>query len=315
MPAVSVIMAAYNAEDYIERAVRSALDQLDVDLEVVVCDDGSSDDTARILNRIASGDPRVCVLRSQACSGPSAARNKALDACRGEWVAILDSDDAMQPNRLHGMIIEAENLGCDVLADNLQLIDFYTDSSIGLAFSRAWMADDSIATLRTLMQRDWPGRNPGMGIGFMKPIVRRSFLVCKGLRYDEDVWTGEDILLYVRLVDAGAKMRFQENAGYIYSVRSASTKSQARATKDLVEVNRQISALKTAKDSGLDFHERAQAIWYQDFSTSLKSRRISAAFTAARQLRVGYVATQFVRAAGRRLRGTPSRWSHGERDC
>jgi glycosyltransferase involved in cell wall biosynthesis len=92
MPAVSVIMPAYNAASYLSTAIESVLRQTLADLELVIVDDGSSDATLDIADAYASRDSRVRVLR-QAHAGPGPARNSAFKAAAGRLFAFLDSDD------------------------------------------------------------------------------------------------------------------------------------------------------------------------------------------------------------------------------
>lgn len=98
-PRVSVLMAAYNTAAYLEEAVRSVLAQTLPDFELIVIDDGSKDNTPDLLARLAAQDARI-VAHRQANKGIGGATNTALDLARGEYVAILDSDDAMEPDRL-----------------------------------------------------------------------------------------------------------------------------------------------------------------------------------------------------------------------
>ncbi|HMD33806.1 MAG TPA: glycosyltransferase family 2 protein [Vicinamibacterales bacterium] len=92
MPAVSVIMPAYNAEAFLATAVESVLRQTFGDLELLIVDDGSGDGTAALARRFAERDGRVRVLR-QANAGPGPARNAAFRAAEGRYFAFLDSDD------------------------------------------------------------------------------------------------------------------------------------------------------------------------------------------------------------------------------
>jgi glycosyltransferase involved in cell wall biosynthesis len=92
MPAVSVIMPAYNAGAYLPTAVDSVLRQTFADLELVIVDDGSSDPTPEIARAYAKRDARVRVLR-QPHAGPGPARNAAFRAAAGRLFAFLDSDD------------------------------------------------------------------------------------------------------------------------------------------------------------------------------------------------------------------------------
>ena len=98
-PLVSVIVPAYQGERYIEEALRSALDGTIRDIEVIVVDDGSTDATAAIAERLAADDDRVRFVR-QGHRGASAARNTALAMARGRWAALLDQDDVWLPRRL-----------------------------------------------------------------------------------------------------------------------------------------------------------------------------------------------------------------------
>lgn len=97
-PLVSVIVPTFNRSAYLRPAIDSVLGQTLTDLELVVVDDGSSDDTAEMLDAIA--DPRLRIVRHPANRGIAVARNSGLDAAAGKYVAWLDSDDVCRPDRL-----------------------------------------------------------------------------------------------------------------------------------------------------------------------------------------------------------------------
>jgi glycosyltransferase involved in cell wall biosynthesis len=101
-------MPAYNAAPYIEAALDSALHQTVADLEIVVVDDGSIDDTAARAERFVVRDSRVRVIR-QANRGASAARNSAIRAARGRYFALLDSDDVWHPDFLQAQVAILES--------------------------------------------------------------------------------------------------------------------------------------------------------------------------------------------------------------
>src|SRR5262245_22830573 len=92
MPAVSVIMPAYNAEPYLHLAIESVLRQTFTDLELVIVDDGSTDGTVAVAKAYAARDPRVLLLQ-QSNAGPGPARNTGFSAAQGRFFAFLDSDD------------------------------------------------------------------------------------------------------------------------------------------------------------------------------------------------------------------------------
>jgi O-antigen biosynthesis protein len=96
-PKISVIMAAFNKSRYIKEAIESILSQTLRDFELIVVDDVSTDDTVAIVQSI--NDPRIVLLRNSENLGPAPTRNKAVAAARGEYLAIMDADDAALPER------------------------------------------------------------------------------------------------------------------------------------------------------------------------------------------------------------------------
>ncbi len=99
-PQVTVIIPAYNAERTLGPTLASVLEQAGVRLECVVIDDGSTDGTADLVDRLAAADSRIVLLRQEVNSGVSAARNLALDRARGDWITFVDADDRLRPGAL-----------------------------------------------------------------------------------------------------------------------------------------------------------------------------------------------------------------------
>jgi len=112
-PPVSVLVAAYDVEPYLERCLDSLVGQTLSDIEVVVVDDASTDRTAEIAARFAERDARVRLIRHEENRGAGGARNTALDAATGEWIAFVDGDDWMVDHaleRIHARCVSAGSL-------------------------------------------------------------------------------------------------------------------------------------------------------------------------------------------------------------
>lgn len=108
MPSVSVLIPTFNRESVLKRAVDSVLAQTFEDLECIVIDDASTDETHKLLETF--NDPRLKVLSHNENAGVSSARNTGFEESRGEWIALLDSDDEWLPNRLEKQLnLAAEN--------------------------------------------------------------------------------------------------------------------------------------------------------------------------------------------------------------
>jgi len=103
-PLVSVITAAYNAEPFIAETIASVQAQSLADWEMLVADDASSDRTAEIVERFAAQDPRVRLIRLEQNGGVARARNAALTAAKGRYIAFLDSDDLWLPQKLERQV-------------------------------------------------------------------------------------------------------------------------------------------------------------------------------------------------------------------
>lgn len=104
MVPVSVVMAVHNGEPYLAEAVDSILTQTFADLEFVIVDDASTDGTWQALERYATRDRRVVLLRNEVNIGQTASLNRALDAARGTYCARMDADDASLPRRLEAQV-------------------------------------------------------------------------------------------------------------------------------------------------------------------------------------------------------------------
>jgi glycosyltransferase involved in cell wall biosynthesis len=99
---VSVVMPVYNAERYVEMAIRSALASALDEIEVVVVDDGSKDRSLEIVTSIA--DPRVVIVRLRPSGRPSRPRNVGIARARAPYVAFLDADDLIKPDKLSATV-------------------------------------------------------------------------------------------------------------------------------------------------------------------------------------------------------------------
>lgn len=120
---VSVIMPAYNASAYIEEAIRSVMAQTYPHWKLLVIDDGSKDDTCDIVLRLAEEDPRINLIRNEKNSGVAKTRNRGLDMCQGQYVALLDCDDWWHPRKLEKQLDLAKETGADILYCSYGIMD------------------------------------------------------------------------------------------------------------------------------------------------------------------------------------------------
>jgi glycosyltransferase involved in cell wall biosynthesis/tetratricopeptide (TPR) repeat protein len=158
VPTVSVYMPAYNAERYIQQAVDSALAQSFTDLEVVICDDGSTDRTVQVLAEHYGDHPHVR-WASQSHRGIAAASNAAVRMCRGMYIVQLDADDVLKPTAVESAVDVLDQSDVGVVYGGTVMIDEHGAArrpTTAPPFSREWMLVSMVVThVRVFRKRDW----------------------------------------------------------------------------------------------------------------------------------------------------------------
>ena len=220
-PTVSVIMANYNGAAHLMDAIRSIQGQTLRDLEIIVSDDASSDDSVRIVTELMAEDPRIRLVRSERNGGPAAARNRALPLAKGEWIAVMDSDDLMHPDRLTTLVQVARRDNADMVADNLVEFDMTGSKPPRPLLSGRWARKPFwVEICRYIQLNHFYGRGPGLG--YLKPLFRKTILTGPTAYYDETLRIAEDYNLVLRLLYAGRQMRVYPLPLYFYRKHSAS---------------------------------------------------------------------------------------------
>lgn len=113
-PIVSIVIPVFNGEAFIKNCITSVINQTIRELQVIVVDDGSKDNTLQILRTLESEDDRIEVIH-QDNAGVSAARNVGLQAVQSEWVLFVDADDTIMPDYCASMLVAVDSLNVDVV--------------------------------------------------------------------------------------------------------------------------------------------------------------------------------------------------------
>ena len=120
---VSVIIPVYNTEKNLEQCVRSVMGQTLSTIEIICVDDGSTDGSKAILERLAGEDARITVI-AQENAGAGAARNRGMDRAKGRYLSFLDADDFFEPDMLEAALEKAKAQDAQVIVFGA---DFYDD--------------------------------------------------------------------------------------------------------------------------------------------------------------------------------------------
>nr|WP_070960557.1 glycosyltransferase family 2 protein [Hyphomonas sp. Mor2] len=230
---VAIIIAVYNDRANIERAIRSAAAQVVPDgitLDVVVVDDCSTDDSHEIASAVCAELPVARVLQLAQNGGPSGARNEALRNSDAAWYMPLDSDDALDPERLGKLLAIANTEQADIVADNLYIT--HADQPFEIVRPLWPSKPDGIVhmTAEYFISHSYDMPEPRSELGYLKPLISRKVLSDPYEPYRNEIRFAEDYELYTRLLLDGAKAVLTDGLGYYFIQRDfSSSRSQAGA--------------------------------------------------------------------------------------
>lgn len=122
-PLVSVVIAAYNVEKYIETCITCIQNQTYDNWEIIVCNDASTDSTLDILTRLANDDTRIKIISSETNIFASGARNRCINEASGELIMIQDADDVCEPSRMEKLVDKYLETGCEIISSAHYLFD------------------------------------------------------------------------------------------------------------------------------------------------------------------------------------------------
>lgn len=218
-PTVSVVICAYNAAPYISETLESLFAQTFSDYEVIVINDGSTDETAAVLTPYLD---RI-VYHEQANKGPAAARNAALRLARGQYISVLDSDDLWMPNYLEKMVgyLQAHP-EIDVIYPNAML--FGNSHLNGKVFQDIYPSSHPV-TLEKFLTKECSV--------FGLVTFRREILNRVGL-YDEGLRGVEDLDLWLRMLQHGYRFTFTDEVLVKYRRHDTSLSASSTAYFDQV---------------------------------------------------------------------------------
>lgn len=203
MSTVSVVIPCYNGSRFLRATLQSVLSQTTPALEIIVVDDGSTDDSAAVAE---SFGPPVRVIR-QANRGESVARNRAIAEAKGAWIGLLDADDIWEPTKNARQLETLSSAGEDVVCCYSDVYSFEDDRRL-----------DVIVRPETHLLPD-----PFVPLLFDWCVVPSASLVrtdaARAVPFPEDVRRGEDVLFFAMLSQQGRFLRVPEPlVGYRRSV-------------------------------------------------------------------------------------------------
>lgn len=115
---VSIIIPTWNRADIITKAIKSAQTQTHKNIEIIICDDGSTDNTEKIVKKLQIKDKRIIYTKNKHSGLPAVTRNNGLKIAKGNWIAFLDDDDLWDKNKLTVQLKTAKKENCGMVCSN-----------------------------------------------------------------------------------------------------------------------------------------------------------------------------------------------------
>jgi len=203
---LSVVLPVYNDERFISKSIRSILNQTFTKFEFIIVDDGSTDNTRKIVDDYAKKDNRIEVIH-QSNKGQAIARNIAIQIAKGKYIAMQDSDDLSLPNRLEEQLMAIKDLNCDLLATDFYVVDEGDNVIVENAKKK-----------RSIMANLLIGSNP---ICHGTILFKREKIFEIG-GYNSFHKKSEDFDLYLRLIEHDGKIFKLDRTLYKYRLRKSS---------------------------------------------------------------------------------------------
>ena len=244
---ISVIVPVYNVGAYLSECLNSLLVQTCSDIEIICINDGSTDNSAMILEAFAEKDKRIKVI-SQPNAGVGAARNTGLAAAGGEYVCFVDPDDFITPDYLQGLLDAVSAGDCDIAANENIILYHERQCCKNKQRKTRFPAELEI-------NRETLSRRCGRTICWNK-IYRRSFLLEHEILFPPCRLAEDQYFYFVSMINA-KKMAFSDRGMYFYRQRDNSLVGQMKkklTTNEHLEVAEKIFDYCQARNLLADFY-------------------------------------------------------------
>ncbi len=271
MNRVSVIIPTYNSAHLLERCIASVLDQTRRPDEIWVIDDGSTDNTPELTERLCALLPGLIHVHRQENAGPGVARNLGIQMARGEWIAFLDADDRWLPTKLEEQLACAE-----------------THPAAGLIYSDASVIDSSGRHIANYLA----DKGPVSGWAFDRllqsffilpstALVRRDALLCVGM-FDTRLRKIEDYDLWLRLSQLYPFQLVPECLTLYQRQQTSSSKDNIAMTRTEIQVFRNLQRQKLTRAQRRAVRRRLARNLF-DYSYEIRTRDRRASLDASWQ--------------------------------
>ncbi|MDR3134128.1 MAG: glycosyltransferase [Prevotellaceae bacterium] len=224
MTDLSIIIPFYNCKDYLPHCLDSVLSQEPLAFELILIDDGSNDGSEKIAEKYAENDKRI-ILHRQENKGIPFARNKGLEAARGDYFLFIDADDYIVPGSLHQLYRAAKENDLDVL--QLPVIEVRNESKKRRPMFFVPQVMNGVAYFNTMMRKRVIPFAPYMN------VVKRSFYTSLDFNFNEQLRRLQDLEFYTKLTIKANRIMNMDIPYYYFRIDSNTVEKKVRRDKGI----------------------------------------------------------------------------------
>jgi succinoglycan biosynthesis protein ExoO len=215
---ISVIIANYNSACFIEETVKSIIEQTHENIEIIIVDDISKDNSIDVIKKLQKKYTNIKLIINKKNGGPAFTRNNGFAKVKGDWVAIVDSDDIIHKDRFARLLSFAQMHEADIVADDL--LHFYDDTNEinFLLEDKKFNEPFKVETAQYILSNS--ARSGLPVLGYLKPFFRRELL--EKYTYNENLIIAEDYDFLLRMLLDGRSFWITPEPLYFYRKHSNS---------------------------------------------------------------------------------------------
>ncbi|MBR4333249.1 MAG: glycosyltransferase family 2 protein [Clostridia bacterium] len=212
---ISVIVPVYNIAEYLSRSIGSILNQIYANIEVIAVDDGSKDDSLRVLRELSAVDSRLHVIH-QENGGVTKARLTGIQAASGDWIGFVDGDDEIEPDMYEHLLKNAKQYGADISHCGYQMV---FPSRVDYYYNTGHLAQqDNRSGLKDLIEGSFI--EPGLCNKLFHKTLFHSLLHREAM--NDSIKNFEDLLMNFYLFRQAKSSVYEDFCPYHYMIRSGS---------------------------------------------------------------------------------------------
>jgi glycosyltransferase involved in cell wall biosynthesis len=238
-PKVSIVVPVYNTEKYLKQCIDSILAQTLCEIEVIIVDDGSKEECARLCGELAEKDLRIKVIHKEN-GGLGLARNSGIEAASGEYVGFVDSDDYIKPTMYESLYLAAAKNDADLAVSGICFVGGNTFNQSGDYEEKHYFEEDTVFEgngIKTLLlgvvgSLPKESEDSRYGVSVCKNIFKRDLLIKEDVRFfSERKIISEDTVFMVDYISCAKRAVGISGAFYCYRRNDASLSKSYRSDR------------------------------------------------------------------------------------